>query len=200
MATFNVKNLNTINQLPELTAFALQHNIDIICLQGHHDSERELKYHDIGNGWTFVSTSAWENSVNATIEMLLSPRALKSLNSIERNQPGIMCVRFNGNLYTTIISGFSLTNANDELNITTLYDGLSSFVRHIHKHNILIIDGDINAHMGKEENHKFCSYNLPNRKSECVTDFSLENSLSCLKARFQKSKGKLWTYAYPNNA
>ena len=25
-----------------------------------------MKYHDSGNGWTFVSASAWENSVNVT--------------------------------------------------------------------------------------------------------------------------------------
>ena len=31
IATFNVRTLNKIGQLPELTASAIEHNIDIIC-------------------------------------------------------------------------------------------------------------------------------------------------------------------------
>ena len=47
-----------------------------------------------------------ENSVNAIIPgvgMLLSPRALKSLNSIEKIQPRMIVAMFNGNLSTTTI-------------------------------------------------------------------------------------------------
>ena len=35
---------------------------------------------------------------------------------------------------------------------------------------------------------------------EYLTDFSLENGLICLNTKFQKRKGKLWTYTYANNA
>ena len=35
IATFNVKTLNRIGQLPELTASAVEHKIDIICIQEH---------------------------------------------------------------------------------------------------------------------------------------------------------------------
>ena len=59
-----------------------------------------MKYHDNGNGWTLVSVSAWKNYVNATIRgegILISPRALKPLNSIERIQPKMMVATFNGN-------------------------------------------------------------------------------------------------------
>ena len=41
-----------------------------------------------------------ENSVNATVAgvgMLIGPRALKTLNSIERIQPRMMVATFNGN-------------------------------------------------------------------------------------------------------
>ena len=33
IATFNVRTLNRIGQLPELTASAVEHSIDIICIQ-----------------------------------------------------------------------------------------------------------------------------------------------------------------------
>ena len=63
--TFNDRTLNTVNQLPELTASADEHNIDTICIQEHryYHSEQEIKYHDAGKGWTFASASAWKNSI-----------------------------------------------------------------------------------------------------------------------------------------
>ena len=57
-----------------------------------------------------VSASAWKISVNGAIEgveMLFSPRGLKSQNSIERTQPRIVCATFNDNLCTTIVSCYS---------------------------------------------------------------------------------------------
>ena len=60
VSTFNVRTLNTINQLSELVASAIRYNIDIIFIQEHrffHD-DLTLKYHDVGKGWTFISASA----------------------------------------------------------------------------------------------------------------------------------------------
>ena len=62
IATFNVRTLNRIGQLPELTASAIDHNIDIICIQEHRYTHSEdIKYHDTGNGWTLATASAWKN-------------------------------------------------------------------------------------------------------------------------------------------
>ena len=88
IATFNVRTLNRIGQLSELTASAVEHKIDIICIQEHRYTHTEdIKYHETGNGWMLVTVSAWKNSVNASVGgvgILLGPRALKTLNSIER--------------------------------------------------------------------------------------------------------------------
>ena len=69
----------------------------------------------------------------------------------------------------------------------------------ISKHNVLIIDGDMNAQIGKNVNHKFNLHNLSKRNGEHRTDFTLENRLTCLNTKFQKRKRKLWTYTYTNN-
>ena len=83
--TFNVRTLNRIRKLPELTASAIDHNIDIICIQEHWYSHGDdIKYHDTGNVWTRAIASAWENFVNSTIGMLIGPRVLKLLNSEEK--------------------------------------------------------------------------------------------------------------------
>ena len=71
-----------------------------------------------------------------------------------------MCATFNGNPCTTIVSRYSTANAPDELNVTTFYVELSSLVRHIPKHNVLIIGGDMNVQIGNDKNYKFCLHNL----------------------------------------
>ena len=60
IATFNVGTLNRIGQQSELTASVVGHNIDIVCVQEHkyHQSEEDIKYHDTGDRWIFVSDSA----------------------------------------------------------------------------------------------------------------------------------------------
>ena len=94
IVTFNVRNLNRIGQLPELIASAVEHKIDIICIQEHRYTHTEdIKYHETGNGWSLVTVSAWKNSVNAAVGgvgLLIGPRALKTLNSIEKIQHRMM--------------------------------------------------------------------------------------------------------------
>ena len=115
IVTFNVRTLNRIGQLPELTASAIDHNIDIICIPEHRYTHSEdIKYHDTGNGW--------KNSFNATIVgigMLIGPRAPNSLNSIEKIQPRMMVATFDGNPRATIISCYSPTNVSEETELIT---------------------------------------------------------------------------------
>ena len=204
IATFNVRTLNRIGQQPELTASTVEHKIDIICIQEHRYTHTEdIKYHETGNGWTLVTVSAWKNSVNATVGgvgILIGPRALKTLNSNERIQPRMMAATFNGNPRATIISCYSPTNVNEETELITFYEELSSLVRNIPKHNLLVIGGDMNAQIWKNGNNKYGLHNTSNRNGQHLTDFMIENRLTCLNTNYQKRKGKLWTYTYANNS
>ena len=203
IATFNVRTLNSIGQLPELTASAVEHKIDIICIQEHRYTHTEdMKYHETGNGWALSTVSAWKNSVNATVGgvgMLIGPRALKTLNSNERIQPRKMAATFNGNPRAAIFSCYSPTNVSEETKLVTFYDELSSLVRSIPKHHVLVIGGDMNAHTGKNRNNKYSLHNTSNRNGHHLTDFMIENRLTCLNTNYQKREGKLWTYTYANN-
>ena len=202
MATFNVRTLNRIGQLPELTAAAVEHKIDIICIQHRYTHTKDIKYHEIGNGWIMVTVSAWKNSVNASIGgvgILIGPRALKTLNSIERIQPRMMAATFNGNPKATIISCYSPTNISEETELVTCYEELSSLVRSIPKHNLLVIGGDMNAQIRKNRNNKYRLHNTSNRNGQHLTDFMIENRLTYLNTNYQKREGKLWTYTYANN-
>ena len=203
IATFNVRTLSRIGQLPELTASAINHNIDIICTQEYrYINSKDIRFHDIGNGWMLVPASAWKNSVNATIGgigMLIEPRALKSLNNIEKIQLRTMVATFNSDPSATILSRYSPTNFSEETDPIAFYNDLSYLVCSIPTHNVLVISGDMNAQIGKNVNHKFSLHNSINRNGEHLTDFTLENRLTCLNTKFQKGKGKLWAYIYANN-
>ena len=111
----------------------------------------------------------------------------------------MMVATFNGNPSTTIISCYSPTNVSEETDLIAFYNELSSFVHGIPKYNIHIIGGDMNAQIDKNVNHKFKLHNSSNRNGKHLTDFMLENRLTCLSTKFQKRKGKLWTYTYANN-
>ena len=126
--TFNDRTLNRIGQLPELTASAIDPNIDIVCVQEHryHHSKEDIKYHDTGNGLTFVYLSAWKNSINTAIGVgiLIGPRALKSLSSIDKIQARMMAATFNGNPNTRIIYHIP-ADASDETDLNAFYNELS---------------------------------------------------------------------------
>ena len=148
------------------------------------------------NFTTFVLASTWKNFVSATIDgvgMLIRPSALKSLNIIKKIQSRIMVATFNGQPSTTIISCYSPTNVSDEMDHIAFYNKLSSHVHSILKHNFLIIGGDMNAQIGKNVSNKFSLHSSSNRNGEHLTDFMLENRLTCLNTKFQKRKRKLWT-------
>ena len=117
------RTLNRIGQLPELIASAEEHKIDIICIQEHRYTHTEdIKYHETGNGWSLATVSAWKNYVNAAVGgvgLLIGPRALKTLNSVEKIQPRMMAATFNGNPRATIISCYSPTNVSEENEIVT---------------------------------------------------------------------------------
>ena len=81
-----------------------------------------------------------------------------------------------------IISCCSPTNASEESDITTSPYFTNS------QHNVLIIGGDMNSQIHKDENKEFCLQNSPNRNGEYLEDFSLENCL--LLSKFQKKGGK----------
>ena len=91
---------------------------------------------------------------------------------------------FNGNPRATIISCYSPTNISEETELIAFYDELSSLVRSIPKHYVLVIGGDMNAQIRKNGNHKYSLHSSSNRNGQHLTDFMTENRLTCLNTKF----------------
>ena len=184
ISTFNVRTLGSLKQMSELIAAAEKLDICIICVQEHriYHEEMEVKYHKLSKGWTFISVSAWKNSINSTIGgvgMLLSPHAMSSLNSIEKINPRTIIANFNGNPCATIISCYSPTNVSDEEKVIEFYHELAALTRAIPKHNVLIIGGDMNAQLGKSDKFRHSFHTTTNRNGNHLAAFIEENELQC---------------------
>ena len=201
IVTFNVRNINRIGQIPELSASVIDHNIDI-CIEEHrYIRSKDIEYHDTGNGWALVTVSAWKSFVNTTIggvSMLIGTRVLKSLNSIGKIQPNMMVATFDGKPCTTIIFCYSLTNVNEETDLIAFYNELSNLFRSIPKH-VLVIGVDVNVQIVINVNHKFSLHNSSKRNGKHLTNVTLENGLTCINTKFQKRKRKRWTYTNAKN-
>ena len=151
IATFNVRNLNRICQLIELTASAVKHNLHTRTpLHSHrrYQISRNWQWMDAGDciGMEKLCQCIGRRGGNA-----YWTKSAKTLNSIERIQPRIMVATFNGNPKATNISCYRPTNDSDETELVTFDEELSSLVRSIQKYNLQVIGGNMNAQIGKKQ-------------------------------------------------
>ena len=137
IATFNVRTLNRIEQLQELTASAIDHKIDIICIQEHRYTHSEdIKYRDTGNGWTVATASVWKKTLSMphTPCMLIGAQALKTLNCMEKIHPRMLVATFNGNPRNgQHLTDFMIENRLTCLNKKNSKKGGEILDLHIHK-------------------------------------------------------------------
>ena len=62
----------------------------------------------------------------------------------------------------------------------------------------MLIGGDFNAHLGKENGYQYSFHITTNRNGNMLINFIRENNLLCLNTHFQKISG-LWIHSSPNN-
>ena len=139
--TFNVRTFNRIGQLPELTASTVEHKSDIVCIQEHRYTHN-WQWMDASH---CISLEKLDQCHGRRCRHTYRTKSLKSLNSIVRIQPRIMIATINGNPRAAIISCYSPTNVSEETELVAFYDELSSLVRSILKHNMLVNGGHMNA-------------------------------------------------------
>ena len=203
ISSLNARTLRNF-QLNELVASADKFLNDVVCVQEHRfiHEDTEIKEHDAGKQWKLLTSSAWKNNMDSSIggvAMLPGSHAYKSLNSIESITPRNLVANFNGNPQTTVICCYSPTNVTEEAECEKFYEELSSLTRQIPRHNVLIIAGDFNAHLGQDNGYKFAYHQQTNRNGTMFCNFLKEQNLP-LNTYFQKGDGQRWTYTAPNGA
>ena len=199
--TFNARTLKKDHYLDELVHLASIHKLDIVCVQEHRFIHDDLLcFSKPSPGYTFITSSAWENSTKAAqggVGILLSNKSYNSYESAEKISPRILIATFSGNPVTTIIVCYSPHNSAPEEEVTKFYEELSEVVGNVPPHNILAICGDFNAKLGSD-NVKHSFHQKTNRNGEHLHDFMESFNLIATNCHLQKPKRKLWTFKYPN--
>ena len=115
---------------------------------------------------------------------------------METISPRIIIASFNRNPAVTIISCYSPTNVSDEENKYEFYNELTAITRSIPKPNILLVDGDMNARIGKRDAIGSVYNDTTNENGQRLLDYMQDCRLQALNTRYIKCKGKLWTHTH----
>ena len=99
-----------------------------------------------------ITSSARRNNANAAVEgegVVARKYAEKTLAEIIKCADRILVAHLNGNLRTTIIVHYTPCEGNDESEEN--YSNLATATTAIPKHNIVLVMGDFNAHLGADD-------------------------------------------------
>ena len=85
------------------------------------------------------------------IGIMLNKRSINSLCEVISHSERILLSTFHGNPATSIIIIYSPTHSSEDKVINKCYDELRRDIETILQHNVLIIIGDFNARVGKDD-------------------------------------------------
>ena len=155
-----------------------------------------------GNSYTFqqfdeatmITSSAWCNTSNAAVGgvgPMLSKQATQALSEVIPHSERIITAHFSGNPAISAILHYSPTEGSDTEE--EHYNDLVTAISAVPKHNVLLVLGDCNSHLG-EGAVKHTYPKRTNSKGEHLLDLASETDLIITNTAFQKRKGKLWTF------
>ena len=140
---------------------------------------------------TMITSSAWRNTSNAAVGgvgLMLSKQATQSLSEVVPLNKRIITAHFIGNPAISVTVHYSPTEGSDTAE--EHYNNLVTAISAVPKHNILLVLGDCNAHLG-EEAVKHTYHKRTNSNGEHLLDLACEAHLIITNTAFQKRKGKL---------
>ena len=190
----NVRTLKAESKQPELTTNMRNQGIDILGFVDrnitHEDNinVQQIDQHVI------ITSSVWRNNANAAVGgtgVVGSKYAEDTLVEIIKYTDRILVAHFNGNPRTTIIVHYAPCESSDESE--EHYSNLATATTAIPKHNIVIVMGDFNAHLGADD-AIYTFHSSTNSNGKLMIDYLQETNLMISTSALEKKKGKLWTY------
>ena len=199
VSTMNVRTIREQRCREELVSNFVEHNIDVLGIQEHRIFHEEPVRYETILGSTLITTSATKNSAGASIGgvgVILNAHAKSAMSRVTSFSDRILIVNFCGNPATTIIVTYCPTNVADEDITEAHYNRLGRAIESIPTHNVLMVIGDFNARLGKED-ARFTFHEETNKNGKFLMELVMEKNLICGNTYFQKRKGKLWTFVSP---
>ena len=190
----NVRSLRTKAKQLELCNLSNEHNISILGIADHKIIHKEKHLSKTVDNCTLITSSAWRNSNNAAnggVGLLVTRKVENALSDIEPITERILCVHFNGNPATTVIVHYAPVEGSE--GAEDHYTTLANVINSVPKHNITLVLGDCNAHIGNND-AKFTFHESTNTNGKLLLDLVEESNMVITNTIFQKKHGKLWTY------
>ena len=115
----------------------------------------------------------------------------KTLSDVRQHSERILIADFNGNPRTTVITHYAPVEGSPESE--EHFKSLAVAIKSIPKHNLLMVIGDCNAHIGPQD-AQYTFHSETNINGQHLIDLTQETNLVITNTCFQKKPGKLWTY------
>ena len=195
IATMNVRTLRLESKKQELANNCRSQQVKILGIVDHkivHEEEPVVYQHI--DKQVLITSSAWRNASNASsggVGLMIDKSIESALSEVKPVNERILIAHFNGNPGVTIVVHYAPVEGREEAD--EHYNILSSVIQEIPKHNLLLILGDFNAHLGKEVG-KFTYHEKTNNNGRLLTDLAQEAGLVITNIHRQKKRGKLWTF------
>ena len=195
VATLNVRTIRSKDKREELANAFNSVKLNILGTVDHklvHEDEN-IRTEQLNN-CTLITSSAWRNKNGAScggVGLLVSRKVESALSEIKSFTERIIISHFSGNPSTTVIVHYSPTEGS--ATAKDHYNNLTNAINSVPKHNLLLVIGDCNAHVGKESS-RYTYHEKTNTNGRHLLDMAEETGLILTNTMFQKRQGKLWTY------
>ena len=156
-------------------------------------AEEEIRVEELDR-CMLITSSAWRNSNQAAsggVGIMISKQAEGKLSDVKSYNKRILIAHFNGNPSCTIIVHYAPVEGNEEAE--EHYSNLATVITTIPKHNLLLVIGDCNAHLGPTD-VQYTYHKDTNSNGQLLLDLAIECNMVITNTKFQKKAGKLWTY------
>ena len=161
IGTLNTRTIKEDYKREKLFHLIEKSSIAILGIQEHRilHTEQDIRVESSTNGRSkMYSSSAVRNKPNAPcggVKLILNQKVQELMINIEKFNDRILIANFAGNPKTTVVVVYSPVEGDSDENREQFYDNLTIATKAIPKHNFLIVMGDFNAHIGKEDGFKY---------------------------------------------
>ena len=200
VAVMNVRTIRLQNKQLELANNFNNMSTDILGIVDHKIVHaEEIETHQIENT-TLITSSAWRTTSGAAlggVGLMLTRSAESALAKVEKCTPRIIVAHFSSGTATrastdtTIIVNYAPVEGSPDAD--EHYKQLAAAITEVPRHNILIVMGDFNGHIGSADaRHTY--HSVTNQNGQRLLDLAEEANLVITNTIFQKKPGKLWSY------
>ena len=189
ISTMNTRTLNPTSRMHELMHAASLNKNDIICIQEHCQHHQSLLSYQCIDGYQLITASATKNSINATVGgvgFLVSPKAQKSLLSVEKVNIRIILLHLNGSPNIIIICVYAPTNTSEAADKTSFYVSLFRTAASIPPHHLLAVCGDFNAKLEPDN----ALHTATNENGELLHDVAEQHRLVTSPTHDSRSRSR----------